>query len=93
MSDFATVPALSSYQQLSVPNNVAGKRDNNDPIHSNFDTERQRIYSMTPSDDEFITVPRRWTEDEDQRLTEAIQKFGKQWKEVTAYVGTRDYCE
>ena len=92
MSNFTTVPALSSSQHLSVPN-VAGNRDNNDPIRSDFDTKRQRIYSTNPSDDEFITVPRRWTEDEDQRLTEAIQKFGKQWKEVTAYVGTRDYCE
>ncbi len=93
MSNFTTVPTLSSSQHLSVPS-VAGKRDNNDDlIRSDFDTKRQRIYSTTPSDDEFIIIPRRWTEDEDQRLTEAIKKFGKKWKEVSAYVGTRDYCE
>ncbi len=32
----------------------------------------------------------RWTKEEHKRFVEALQKFGKNWKKVEAYVGTRN---
>ena len=32
-----------------------------------------------------------WTDDEHERFLDAIRLFGKKWKKIVIYVGTRDY--
>ena len=82
--------SLGKYQRATIShNNNTSSSDNNEltrslihPKHLKFRIEKEGVRSK-------LGIKGRWTKEEKARFVEALSKFGKNWKKVEAYVGTR----
>jgi len=82
--------SLGKYQRTIIShNNNTSSSDNNEvmrspihPRHFKFRIEKEGVRSK-------LGIKGKWTKEEEARFVEGLSKFGKNWKKVEAYVGTR----